>query len=225
MMDHHPLQQDLAIAIASVDAASKRLAALKVRQREAHERAHELGNSVGPARDLVRTTAGAVAADEGTEKDAQAARKALRELESEAEVAELELSGIVERVNAAEADHAEKCRAKAHIEIALCQLICRIVEGQLSEAGRGVIALEAQRHRLAKRAAQAASDAGLARMNPEPIPFADLSSGLWRRDAALASALQAAQLRESFNPQPGLPPAEVSDLLEFELPPVAVAAE
>ena len=109
-MDHHPLQRDLAIRVASTDVAQKKVAELKRREQEIFARVHELGEQVARAREAVANAAGAHACGETDAKTVEKARKALREAESETELAGLELQGVAARVAAAERELAA-CRS------------------------------------------------------------------------------------------------------------------
>ena len=221
-MSEHPVQVDLQIRVAGLDVARKRVEDLKSRQRDAHNRAHELSNQVGEARDLVRTTAGAVAAGEGSAKDAQAARKALRDLESESEIAEIELAGIIDRVTTAEEELGLRRREMARTGEQLVTILIALAEEKARITFTRFAAAMRERHRLARLAVELATTAAGGRYSE---PFDCSSPRCGANVVDLDTVLHQYGLTPELSPEGGFESATLSDILEAELPRHVEAAE
>lgn len=226
-MNHSPLQRDLAIRCADEDVARRRLAELAARKREVQARVHELGNAAGAARDELRSAAGAHAAGEGDAKSVEKARKALKEAESDHELAEIELQGIAERVELAEREHRGKVRDRNLIGTDVCQIAATVLEEQARATLARFAQIMRERHALAKLAAELSTEA--AGHVCEPIRYSDERAGLLGRgpygDDDLRALLMQHGISTAFGPLAGLEPATLASLLELELPPAAEAAE
>lgn len=221
MSDHSPEQQEFAIRLAAVDVARKRVAELTARRIAAHENAHELTNKAAEARDAVKRTAGAVVAGEGSTRDAATARKTFRELSDAAEVAEIELEGISDRVRSALEEQGLAEREAARTGARIAELATAIAQEEVCAAFVRFCDAMRHRHRLARLTSELASKAAGQYREPFDCTSPRCAAIFLSADELLSEY----RLTDSFAPDGGFESATVGDLLELELPQLAEAAE
>lgn len=217
---HSPLQRDLAIALAAADVAQKQLDAIQLRHRDCKTRLHALGEQVAAARDALRDAAG-----DGDQKGIERARQAFKSLESDHEIATLEAEGVARKIAQAERALEGKRRAMCLLGVEVCRIAATELEIDARAWFGQFAATMGRRHRLAMLAANLATEA--AGRFAEPINYSSPTAGLLkdRHDQGLMDLLTEHRLTATFGPGGGFEPAQLSDLLELELPQSAEAAQ
>jgi hypothetical protein len=223
MPQHHPLQKDLAIKIAAVRDAEAKLATLHDRKRALNERLQAALQLQHDGSDAVRKAAGDVAAGETPADTLKKARDSYAAATMEAELAELEVNGLGERI-----EQAEKVVDRAQRDMHLAAIdICRVIAVDQAAAAVNLFELFCRtqsRHHAIARLAHRANNAATGREAGAPIPY-QRGNGAGGAIDNIKRVMKESHLTGWYEAAASLQPASIDDLLEYTLPAAAEAAE
>lgn len=191
----------------------RRLADLEARHEQQQTKCDELSAQVERAHEALRQALGATAAGETPAVPEETARAAHRAMVQAYDEQVLALSGLDERIQAAETALENARGAEAEAVVPLCRAVAGIFEAEAIQLVRKLARTMAARHTVAKLASELESQA--AGDFREPIPFSSPNSGMLTNRADLGPEGLARVFRE-FGVAPNLAPARTPRAMALE---------
>jgi hypothetical protein len=193
--------------------AERRVAELEQRRDELHAKCDELSAAADRAQEALRQTLGAAAAGDAPDVPEATARSGHRTAVQEYDEAVLALSGLDERVVAAEQAFEGARRAEAEALVPLCRVVAGIFEDEAIQLVRKLARTMAARHSVAKLASELESQA--AGDFREPIPYSSPNAGMLTNNVALGSEGLARVFRD-YGIAPNLAPSRTPRAMALE---------
>lgn len=191
----------------------RRLSDLESRYDQQQTKCDELLEKTEGAHEALRQALGATAAGETPALPEATARAAHRAAVQAYDEQVLALSGLDERVQAAEVALANARKAEASAVVPLCRVVAGIFEEEAIQLVRKLARTMAARHAVAKLASEVESRA--AGDFREPIHFSSLNSGMLTHRADLGTEGLASLFRE-FGVAPNLAPSRTPRAMPLE---------
>lgn len=191
----------------------RRVADLEARHEQQQTKCDELSAQVERAHEALRQALGATAAGEAPAVPEETARAAHRAAVQAYDEQVLALSGLDERVRAAEVAVESARNAEAEAVVPLCRAVAGIFEEEAIRLVRALSRTMAARHSVAKLASELESRA--AGDFREPIPFSSPNSGMLTNRADLGPEGLARVFRE-FGVATNLAPARTPRAMALE---------